>query len=206
MVDESLNELVQVAPQMNSLVKSSVAVVHYDMMAGALWWSDECPDFDKPEHYWCLRPLFRYRTTLILGEPDQRYEHFWEQAMRLFPAWPGFDAERCRADAQLAKLYRIKHRAGLLSFVLLDIVYRLQKGFNSRIPRRAIESRANRRELADITIGELHDLVCRYIRRSGKGVPDDSWDRVRHSVARATGADREKIVRETWLTGLLDIR
>ena len=205
MDDELLGRLVQVAPKMNGLVKSPTALVHYDMMAGALWWSDERPDFDEPEYHWCLRPLFRYRTTLILGEPDQRYEHLWEQAKRLFPAWPGFDAERCRDDVQLARLYRIKNRWGLLSFVLADIVYRLQEGLNSRIPRRAIERRAKRRELADITVGEVHDLVCRYIRRSSKIVPADSWDRVRNSVAEATGADREKIVREAWLANLQDI-
>jgi hypothetical protein len=30
----------------------------------------------------------------MLGKPEERYRHYWEEAMSLFPNWPGFDPER----------------------------------------------------------------------------------------------------------------
>ncbi len=137
---EFSNQLGQIAARMNALIKSSEAAIHHDLLAGALWWSDERPAFDEPEHHWCLRPILRYRTSLILGVPDERYESAWEAAKQLFPAWPGFAEERCKPDDQLATLYRKKHRHGLLSFGLVDILYRIQTEFKSRIPPEPLRS------------------------------------------------------------------
>ena len=63
-----------IADRMNALDFSERADVHYDMLADAIWWSDERPDFDSPEDQWCLQRLFRYRTSLILGRPEPDHE------------------------------------------------------------------------------------------------------------------------------------
>ncbi len=65
-------------------------------MSDALVWSDEIPDLDKGNvrDFHCLRFVFRYRTTLILGAPDARFRGYWEEAHNLFPDWPGFEAGR----------------------------------------------------------------------------------------------------------------
>lgn len=78
-------------------MRSEDAVISYELMSGALLWSDEIPDLAQRGaaiDVTCLRPLLRYRTTLILGKPEQRHEEFWSEAKRLFPDWPGFDPDR----------------------------------------------------------------------------------------------------------------
>lgn len=202
MIDESSHQCEHIAATISSLVKLPEAVIGFEALAGALYWSDEVPRLDDPDYTSWLRPILRYRTTVILGEPDQRYEDAWRQAKRLFPKWPGFASERCRPDSQLAVLYRKKSRASCLSFIGADIVYRLQQTFRTSLPFQAIEELALKRKWADIRIGELHDFVCRHMRQAGVEVPDDSWDRLRHSVAEATGAKQDAIARTTWLARL----
>lgn len=76
-------------------------------MSDALLWSDELPDvpsvgFAKLS---ILRVLLRYRTTLLLGEPDDSLREYWELAKRLFPSWSGFAPERAEAHPDFIRYF-----------------------------------------------------------------------------------------------------
>ena len=93
----------KLAPVLSALRVDPHAKISYDGMAGGLSWSDELPN----ELTWIeqnsVRPLLRYRTTLILGEPDENLKQFWSAAGQAFPTWIGFNHERCMSSPQLAK-------------------------------------------------------------------------------------------------------
>ena len=93
---ESAEQLAAVAPRMRELAPAPDASVFYELMSDALVWSDEIPDLASGDvrTFQCLRFVFRYRTTLIVDRPDERYRGVWEEASRLFPDWPGFDPRR----------------------------------------------------------------------------------------------------------------
>lgn len=116
LTDDILKRIESVAPQMNAMRRQWFPRLHYDMLADALWWSDERPDFDDAEDHWCLRPVFRYRTTLILGDPDPNYEAAWAIAKDSFPRWPGFHPRRCRRNEKLAQLFHGWHRKAMEEF------------------------------------------------------------------------------------------
>ncbi len=96
MVAEALEQLTAIAPRMRELKPAPHASVFYELMSDALVWSDEIPDLDTGDvrDFHCLRFVFRYRTTLMLGAPDGRFQSVWEEALKLFPDWPGFDPRR----------------------------------------------------------------------------------------------------------------
>jgi hypothetical protein len=105
MNDDSDSRLMRVAQYLQELRAKEDALVFYEWLSGGLVWTDEIPD---PRNVSAslsevLRPLFRYRTTMILGSPDVQYHGYWCQACELFPAWPGFLPER-RAP-ELRELY-----------------------------------------------------------------------------------------------------
>ncbi|EMI45182.1 hypothetical protein [Rhodopirellula sp. SWK7] len=114
-MDELLDRLETVAEQMNACKRSWFAKLNYDMMADALWWSDERPDFADAEDHWCLRPLFRYRTTLILDAPESQWLPFWDRSLELFPDWPGFHHSRTKPDSKLAAYHSRKHDIAISS-------------------------------------------------------------------------------------------
>ena len=93
---EPIEQLRAIAPRMRELKPGSGATVFYELMSDALVWSDEIPDLETGDvrAFHCLRFVFRYRTTLMLGEPDGRFAGVWEEAAKLFPDWPGFDVSR----------------------------------------------------------------------------------------------------------------
>ena len=72
------------------------AALFYELMSDALVWNDEIPDLQTGDvrDFHCLRFVFRYRTTLMLGQPDERFRRVWDEAYKLFPDWPGFDPRR----------------------------------------------------------------------------------------------------------------
>lgn len=197
MKEQLLAEIVAIAKQMNSLPKSSEATVSYDLLADGLWWSDErIPHSGSSDS---LRVLLRYRTSLIIGEPEDRYLTFWSAAKQAFPNWPGFDPERCGADEGLATIYHKSKKIGMLSLDLMDIVCRLEKAFNGKVPAKIIEKHAYRNDPPDIAVGELYDLTCRCIRMSGSETPPDAWERLRDCVAASLGIDTDSIFRESRL-------
>ncbi|MFN3192896.1 MAG: hypothetical protein ACE361_20470 [Aureliella sp.] len=107
-MDELLDRLDSIAAQMNACRRSWFARLNYDMMADALWWSDERPNFADAEDHWCLRPVFRYRTTLILDAPEPQWKPFWDRSLELFPKWPGFHDSRTSPNSKLVA-YLQKH-------------------------------------------------------------------------------------------------
>jgi glycosyltransferase involved in cell wall biosynthesis len=89
--------LTQIAPLMREVVQSPTANFSYELLSGALIWSDELPEFRRMKlirNWQVIRFVLRFRTTLILGEPHEEYRFIWEQAQKLFPGWPGFDPAR----------------------------------------------------------------------------------------------------------------
>ncbi len=95
-MSDLVSELAAIAPQMRKLVHSAQAEVFYEMLSGSLIWTDEIPESSKrqPGSVECLRPVFRFRSSLIIGNPEEQYRPYWEEAERLFPNWPGFTTER----------------------------------------------------------------------------------------------------------------
>jgi len=93
---EPYDQLRAIAGRLAALRPSPTAAVFYELMSDALVWDDEIPDLNAggAGEFHCLRFIFRYRTTLILDRPDERFRGHWDEAGRLFPAWPGFDAAR----------------------------------------------------------------------------------------------------------------
>ena len=92
---------------LQGLQKDDNARFFYDLCADALVWSDEVPPIGSPD---CdtfnapdLRGVWRYRTTLILGRPEEKRRLAREEARKHFPNWPGFDPKRC--DASLASTF-----------------------------------------------------------------------------------------------------
>lgn len=99
------NSLSQVAQDLSKLPLDPKARLNYDLMSDALIWSDERPTNLSVRELWCLRPVFRYRTGLILGLELAEFRPEWDAAKRLFPGWIGFRAERSSRDAELEKKY-----------------------------------------------------------------------------------------------------
>ena len=116
-MDELYQRLDTIAVLMNSQRRSRFASLNYDMMADAIWWSDERPNFDHPEDHWCLRPVFRYRTTLILDSPDPKWLPFWERSLELFPDWPGFHPSRVTSNPKLMAFHASKSKIAMDSFL-----------------------------------------------------------------------------------------
>lgn len=106
--DEILR-LDQIAEVMNQLWAASSSDPRYDIMSDGLFWDDELPPRSqrKPARvFQMLRFVFRYRTSLILGVPDKRFEEVWDYASSLFPGWVGFNPSRCQCDVDLAEVYK----------------------------------------------------------------------------------------------------
>src|ERR1035437_2137549 len=81
------------------------AEVFYDLMSGALVWSDEKITGLTAEEMGCLRAIFRFRTSIIASEPDERFRNLSNKPRAAYPDWIGFDPSRSQADESLSKLY-----------------------------------------------------------------------------------------------------
>jgi len=115
-VDEYFDCLETIAPRMNSMRYDVSAELRYDMMSDALWWSDERPAFNDAKDHWCLRPVLRYRTSVIVRSPEAEGLRFWDRARELFPEWPGFHEFRKTSSKELLEFYCQHSRAALDSF------------------------------------------------------------------------------------------
>lgn len=96
MANTGMSRLATIAHLMQALRRAPDAKMFYELLSDSLMWTDEIPEADAT-HVGGLRSLryvFRYRTGLMLGAVEERYRPFWDEAMTLFPAWPGFDPER----------------------------------------------------------------------------------------------------------------
>jgi hypothetical protein len=197
--DEVIAKLATIAKVMNTLTKSPDATISYDMLADALWWSDELPAIGTIPGDGCLRPVVHYRTSVIINKPVPECLPYWLAAKMKFPNWPGFDTERCKPDEELAALYRKSKTKGLLSLNLIDIICRLEKQFQGMVPSKIIEKHAYQNEPPDITAGELCDLTCRCIRLAGMEIPADAWERVRGTVAESLAIAPDLVKKDSWL-------
>ena len=69
-----------------------------ELLSGSLIWDDEryldfvaCCRGGGCSHYW--EPVV-FRTSLILGRPEDECRPGWEELQRVCPEWPGFRPER----------------------------------------------------------------------------------------------------------------
>ncbi len=92
----SFEALDKIAPKLNQLREDPNARVHYELMSGGLVWSDELPSWDQLEtgESHCLRAVWRFRSSLIMGTPEEKHRASWERAQEVFPDWPGFLPQR----------------------------------------------------------------------------------------------------------------
>jgi hypothetical protein len=81
------------------------ATIDYDILAGALIWSDETVESTPIGVIHGLRQLRHYRTHVMLNdiEPDS---DVWQLCRLLFPNWIGFLPERRRPTPHLLAVYR----------------------------------------------------------------------------------------------------
>ena len=106
-----------VSTQLNSIKpqSNSECRVRYDMLSDSLIWDDELPEIEKQEPrdcYSALRIVLQYRTTLILGNPEERCRVLWDYALSIFPNWIGFSPLRCNKNDFLADVYgQLKNRS-----------------------------------------------------------------------------------------------
>ena len=100
---------------LNGLQPKPDAVLHYDLFADALVWSDELPaPADRAGDILIgseLRGVWHFRTTLILGQPKEKFRAAWEDALKCFPDWPGFDPKR--RDTALAATFIAMQQAAI---------------------------------------------------------------------------------------------
>jgi hypothetical protein len=121
------------APQINARRwRRLLSWPSYEIMSGSLIWEDEKPRNaghgtsvnvlgpEVPvEVAWSLRPLWHYRTGLIIGE-ERPYRELWELGRSLFPRWVGFHPFRCKLSRRYKVIYRAGHIGVLRCLAKLD--------------------------------------------------------------------------------------
>jgi hypothetical protein len=91
---------------LNSLcIPAPNASISYDLLAGALIWSDETNDKTPIKVIHALRQLRHYRTHVMLTNESPN-PAVWEHCKKLFPNWVGFRPERYTATPELLEFYR----------------------------------------------------------------------------------------------------
>jgi len=106
----------EIADAVKSCVREPDAEMQYDVMSDALIWTDEYPEpsadvgFSKLS---VLRLLLRYRTTVLLGNPDPSLSEYWEVGKQLFPTWPAFAQERCSPRREFTQYFETHSRTNL---------------------------------------------------------------------------------------------
>jgi hypothetical protein len=119
-----LEQLANIAVEMDSVRLHTDAKLQYHVITDAIVWSDEYPDklVGRTEQFECLKLVLRYRTTLLLGDPDLTFKPYWDRARELFPNWAGFNPKRLapsdettafylkRSDRDLRHLMRMSER------------------------------------------------------------------------------------------------
>lgn len=107
-----------VARILNSLPKRTESELGYDALADALYWSDELPEevIDGELDFGMLQKVLRFRMTLILAEPDEELRDVWENALSVFPNWPGFSPERLTPNPDLAERFWHFHNRAIDAF------------------------------------------------------------------------------------------
>jgi hypothetical protein len=82
----------------------------------------------------------------------------------------------------------------------LDIRFRLERRFDVRIEHADFDHLRGRSR-ADLTAGELFEVVCVRLRSAGRPVPPSAWNGVRLELAQALNVSPLGIRRGSWLAG-----
>jgi hypothetical protein len=93
-------------PCLKSLQGDENAEPFFDYMGGAFIWTDERLRGLELYEMGCLRAIFRFRTSIVVQEPDERFQSLWNALKNKYPKWIGFAPERCSPNAALAERYR----------------------------------------------------------------------------------------------------
>jgi hypothetical protein len=119
---EHSQALAKIAPKLNGLQEDPNARMNYELMSDGLVWSDEVPPWDQLElgESHCLRGVWRFRTTLMLGKPDERFRASWEHLHALCPNWPGFLADRRKPDPARIKFFEERRTKLIEEWEALD--------------------------------------------------------------------------------------
>lgn len=137
MSDRSMT-LRKLAPILDSLKPDPDARLTYELMSDALIWSDELPPVSDDYDTNCLRGIFRYRTTLILGKPEEKFRARWEEARTLFPHWPGFLPERQVSDPERIRYYEEAEARLIAQWEALNAEYERRKAEKGKQPGMAV--------------------------------------------------------------------
>jgi hypothetical protein len=103
-IEALFHDLSRIATSMEHLTKKPDAKVFYDTLSGSIVWTDELPK-STAISLDCLRFVLKYRTGLLVGEPEPSFQLFWQEAQLRFPNWIGFSLERTSYDDELKKYY-----------------------------------------------------------------------------------------------------
>lgn len=95
-MNDRFQALRNIAPKLDRLREDPNARVNYELMSDGLVWIDELPPIDElePTECNCLRGVWRFRASLIMGSPEEKFRPAWEAAQKLFSNWPGFLRQR----------------------------------------------------------------------------------------------------------------
>lgn len=107
--DTELNSLGRI---LASQVRNDSSKPFYDLMSGAIVWTDEVVLGLPPDQMLWLRLLFRCRTNLILSEPDEKLAGICEAFQAACPGWIGFSPERYERNEDLVNTVRELKRKG----------------------------------------------------------------------------------------------
>ena len=98
-------ELVALGERLSALKLNPNALPTLDIMCdGLIWYDERISNLDDIQMGY-LRWIFRYRTSLILGNEDLTLKSKWDDLRRVCPGWIGFNAARCSANDNLASIY-----------------------------------------------------------------------------------------------------
>jgi hypothetical protein len=108
--DPNIRKLESSASRIRECRYDESAPMRYDLMSDAILWEDELPAPPLGDAL-VLRLLLRYRTSVLLHQPDAQLEAYWDRGRMLFPDWPGFKLDRNTPSAAIAEYYRAHARA-----------------------------------------------------------------------------------------------
>jgi hypothetical protein len=100
MDDRLRDAIANIAPILNGMAADPDARVSYETLSGGLAWSDEFPGACERRQLWkevvpIVRMLLRHRSMIIINQAgEDLFGEVWEEAMRQFPNWPGFEVSR----------------------------------------------------------------------------------------------------------------
>lgn len=84
----------------------------WDMLAGAVYWSDEIDRHAlSHESVGALRPVLRHRTCVML-DIHSPFGERWDIARSMFPKWVGFSQHRCRPSPEVLEKARVLMAGG----------------------------------------------------------------------------------------------